>query len=60
METIKIANAREIAQHHNEKVECLRKDILDGDTRKLMEEVEISVAGTFLWECYCRLICLGK
>lgn len=43
METIKIANACEIAQHHNEKVECLRKDILqlDGGTRKLMEEVEI-------------------
>ena len=56
METIKIANAREIAQRHNEKVECLRKDILelDGDTRKIMEEVEINVAGAFLWEYYCR------
>ena len=56
IKTIMIATASEIAQHHNEKVECLRKDILhlDGDTRRLMEEWEVSVAGLFLWQYKSR------
>ena len=49
IKTIKIATASEIAQHRNEKVECLWKDILqlDGDIRRLME---VTVAGLFLWQ----------
>ena len=56
IKTIKIATASEIAQHHNEKVECLRKDILqlDGDIRRLMEEWEVIVAGLFLWQYNSR------
>ena len=56
IKTIKIATASEIAHHHNEKVECLRKDILhlDGDIRRLMEEWEVTVAGLFLWQYNSR------
>ena len=56
IETIKIVSADEIVHWHNQKVECLRKDILelDGDTRRFMEEVEISSAGFFLWQCNCK------
>ena len=52
----KIVSADEVVQCHNEKVECLRKDIkeLDGDTRRFMEEMETSAAGIFLWQCNCR------
>ena len=34
----------------------LRKDILelDGDTRRFMEEIEISAVGVFLWQCNCK------
>ena len=53
MTTLKIAKRSKIAQLHNEKVECLRNDIssLHGDIRRLMEEVEVTMASTFLWEC---------
>lgn len=56
METTKILSADEIVQCHNKKVECLRKDILelDGDTRRFMEEIEISAVGVFLWQCNCK------
>ena len=52
----KIVSADEVVQCHNEKVECLRKDIkeLDEDTRRFMEEVETSVVGLFLWQCNCK------
>ena len=53
MEPTKIVSVDEVVQCHNEKVECLRKDIkeLDGDARRLMEEVETSTVGIFLWQC---------
>jgi len=56
IETTKILSADEIVQCHNKKVECLRKDILelDGDTRRFMEEIEISAVGVFLWQCNCK------
>ena len=52
----RIVSADEVVQCHNEKVECLRKDIkeLDGDTRRFMEEMETSAAGLFLWHCNCK------
>ena len=56
MQITKIVSADELVQCHNEKVECLRKDIkkLDGDARRLMEEMETSAVGLFLWQCNCR------
>ena len=53
MEAIKIVSVDEVVQCHNEKVECLRKDMeeLDRDTRRFMEEVEICTVGLFLWQC---------
>ena len=56
MQTTKIVNADELVQCHNEKVECLRKDIkeLDRDTRRFMEEMEITTVGVFLWQCNCK------
>nr|WDE20682.1 terpene synthase-like protein uBuTS-9 [Bubarida sp. uBuTS-9] len=56
MTALKIVSASEAAQYHNEKVECLKKDILDldGDTRRLMEEVEVINVAQFLWQCNAR------
>ena len=56
METSIIVSADEIVQCHNEKVESLRKDILElnGDTRRFMVEMETSAVGFFLWECNCK------
>ena len=56
MEPTKIVSADKLVQCHNEKVECLRKDIeeLDRDTRSFMEEMETSAVGLFVWECNCR------
>ena len=56
VETAKILSADKIVQCHNERVECLGKDILelDGDTRRFMEEIEISAVGLFLWQCNCK------
>ena len=53
MTTLKVANKSKIVQVHNEKVEGLRNDILglDGDIRRLMEEVEVTTAAAFLCEC---------
>ena len=56
MQPTKIVSADEVVQSHNEKVECLRKDIkeLDGDTGRFMEEMETSTVGIFLWQCNCK------
>ena len=56
LQPTKIVSADEVVQCHNEKVECLRKDIegLDGDTRRFMEEVEISTVGIFVWQRNCK------
>ena len=56
MQPTKIVSADEVVQSHNEKVECLRKDIkeLDGDTRSFMEEMETNTVGIFLWQCNCK------
>ena len=56
MEPTKIVSVDEVAQSHNERVECLRKDIeeLDRDTGRFMEEIETNVVGIFLWQCNCK------
>ena len=56
MTSLKFASVKEIAQAHNERVTCLRKNILDlhGDERIFMEEIEVAVAGLFLWQCNAR------
>ena len=56
LKTAKIASASEIIQHHNEKVKCLNKCILDldGDTRHFMEEIEVTTVGLFLWHCNAK------
>ena len=56
IQTTRVVSADQVVQCHNEKVECLRKDIkeLDGDARRFMEEMETSAVGLFLWQCNCN------
>ena len=56
LQPTRIASADKVVQCHNEKVECLRKDIeeLEGDKRRFMEEIETSSVGLFVWQCNCK------
>ena len=49
LQTTKVASVSEIVQHHNENVQSLNRKILEmnGDIRRFMEEIEISLAGSF-------------
>ena len=56
MTALKFTSANEVAQHHNDKVMVLRKNILglDGDKKRFMEEIEVAIVGLFLWQCNAR------
>ena len=62
VKSINIASEREVVQHHNDLVKCLKKAVLElqGDTRRFMEEVEVATAGLAVWQLDCKRYLTNK